>query len=79
MILRNVDRVLGARFFSAIAGTSPSFVGRTGSLVSDLRAVMRVLTTQMGLVINTVAEPAIAPAAIDSRVVKRDLCMVLTK
>lgn len=38
MILRKVDSVLGARFFSAMAGTSPSLVGRTGSLVSDLRA-----------------------------------------
>ena len=36
---------------------------------SDARAVMRVLTTQMGLVMSTVAEPAIAPATIDSRVV----------
>lgn len=34
-----------------------------------LRAVMRVLTTQIGLVIRTVAEPARAPAAMDSRVV----------
>lgn len=33
------------------------------------RAVMRVLTTQMGLVMRTVAEPARAPAAMASRVV----------
>lgn len=36
--------------------------------VSDL-AVMRVLTTQMGLVISTVALPARAPASMDSTVV----------
>lgn len=36
---------------------------------SDLRAVMRVLMTQIGLVISTVALPAIAPAIIDSTVV----------
>lgn len=35
----------------------------------DERAVMRVLTTQMGLVMSTVAEPARAPASMDSRVV----------
>ena len=41
------------------------------SLFSDgaCRAVMRVLTTQIGLVISTVAEPAMAPAIIDSIVV----------
>ena len=41
------------------------------SLFSDgaSRAVMRVLTTQIGFVIRTVAEPAIAPAIIDSIVV----------
>lgn len=32
-------------------------------------AVMRVLTTQIGFVINTVSEPAIAPAVMDSTVV----------
>lgn len=35
----------------------------------DERAVMRVLTTQMGFVMSTVAEPARAPASMDSRVV----------
>ena len=33
------------------------------------RAVMRVLITQIGLVISTVAEPAMAPASMDSIVV----------
>lgn len=33
------------------------------------RAVIRVLTTQMGFVISTVAEPAMAPAIMDSMVV----------
>ena len=36
---------------------------------SDWRAVMRVFTTQMGLVIRTVALPAMAPAIMDSMVV----------
>lgn len=35
----------------------------------DCRAVMRVLTTQIGFVIRTVAEPAMAPAIMDSMVV----------
>lgn len=35
----------------------------------DSRAVMRVLTTQMGFVMRTVAEPARAPASMDSSVV----------
>ena len=35
----------------------------------DSRAVMRVLTTQIGFVMRTVAEPAIAPARMDSTVV----------
>jgi hypothetical protein len=30
-------------------------------------------------VMSTVAEPARAPAAIDSRVLSRDLCIVLVK
>lgn len=49
----------------ALAGLLPGSV----SLDSDLRAVMRVLTTQMGLVMRTVALPAMAPAIIDSMVV----------
>ncbi len=36
---------------------------------SDCRAVIRVLTTQIGLVISTVALPAMAPAIMDSIVV----------
>ena len=43
--------------------------GRSELEDSDCRAVMRVLTTQIGLVIRTVADPAMAPASIDSRVV----------
>lgn len=43
--------------------------GKLCSSASDLRAVTRVLTTQMGLVIKTVALPAMAPAIIDSTVV----------
>lgn len=35
----------------------------------DCRAVIRVLTTQMGFVIRTVALPAMAPAIMDSIVV----------
>ena len=35
----------------------------------DSRAVMRVLTTQIGFVMRTVAEPARAPASMDSSVV----------
>lgn len=43
--------------------------GRLSSSLSDFLAVMRVLTTQIGFVIRTVALPAIAPAIIDSMVV----------
>ena len=39
------------------------------SLSLDCCAVMRVLTTQMGLVVRTVALPAMAPAIMDSIVV----------
>lgn len=44
-------------------------VGSSWLSDEDWRAVMRVLTTQMGFVMRTVAEPAIAPARMDSRVV----------
>ena len=44
-------------------------VGRAGSDEEDWRAVIRVLTTQIGFVIRTVAEPAMKPAVMDSRVV----------
>lgn len=37
---------------------------------SDCRAVMRVFTTQIGLVMRTVADPATAPASMDSTVVR---------
>jgi len=40
-------------------------------LASALRAVIRVLTTQIGFVQRTVAEPARAPASMDSTVVRR--------
>ena len=57
--------------FLVSAGAPPgSGVSSEESL--DWRAVMRVLTTQIGLVMRTVAEPARAPASMDSRVV-RDL------
>ena len=39
----------------------------------DERAVMRVLITQMGLVMRTVADPAIRPQSMDSRVVSFEL------
>lgn len=45
------------------------FSWRLSSLTSDLQAVIRVLTTHMGLVMSTVALPAIAPAIMDSIVV----------
>lgn len=54
------------RVEGALEGVAP---GRTCSSDSDLRAVMRVLMTQMGLVMSTVAAPARAPAIIDSAVV----------
>ncbi len=44
-------------------------VGRSEAEEWDCRAVMRVLTTQIGFVISTVAEPAMAPAIMDSMVV----------
>lgn len=69
--------VFGAR--SLCAFVSPSDVGSAGSLDSDFRAVMRVLTTQIGLVINTVALPASAPAAIDSSVLSLFFFVVLWK
>ena len=42
---------------------------RSVSCDCDCRAVIRVLTTQMGFVMSTVALPAIAPAIMDSTVV----------
>lgn len=44
------------------------WVGRV-ELLSAVRAVIRVLITQIGFVIRTVALPAIAPAIMDSTVV----------
>lgn len=61
IMLASVPMVEG--FF---AGVEP---GRVGSSDSDFRAVMRVFTTQIGFVMSTVAEPAMAPAIIDSMVV----------
>ena len=43
-----------------------------GRLEDDFLAVIRVLTTQIGFVMSTVALPAIAPAIIDSSVVSLD-------
>ena len=47
----------------------PSPPGSSVSCDSDCRAVIRVLTTQIGFVMSTVALPAMAPAIIDSTVV----------
>lgn len=49
-----------------------------GSLEEEEAAVMRVLITQMGFVMRTVAEPARAPQSIDSTVV-RDLLARLVR
>lgn len=48
------------------AGFDP---GSTGSSEARFLVVMRVLTTQMGFVSKTVADPAMAPAIIVSTVV----------
>ena len=66
-IFMSVPIVLGRLTILA----SPPAFSTSVSAASRLRAVMRVFTTQMGLVQNTVAEPASAPAAIDSSVVRR--------
>ena len=47
--------------------------GRSDSLDSAFLAVIRVFTTQIGLVMRTVALPAIAPAIMDSMVVSLDV------
>lgn len=61
---RTVARVEG--FFGLDSGCVEGDGREEGS---DCRVVIRVLTTQIGLVIRTVAEPAMAPAIIDSTVV----------
>lgn len=61
MRVKSVARVEGAFGLGA--------PGSESSEDSDLRVVIRVLTTQMGLVMRTVALPASAPANIDSTVV----------
>jgi hypothetical protein len=63
---KRVPRVEGA--FCAGVGAP----GSDSSEASDLRVVMRVLTTQMGFVMRTVALPARAPAIMDSSVVSLD-------
>jgi len=60
---KRVPSVDGA--FCGVAGAP----GSDSSEASDLRVVMRVFTTQMGLVMRTVALPARAPAIMDSTVV----------
>lgn len=50
----------------ALAGFDP---GSTGSSDARFLVVMRVLTTQIGFVSMTVADPAIAPAIMVSTVV----------
>lgn len=65
-IERSVPMVVGA-----LAGALGAPLSSSPAWASRLRVVMRVLTTQMGLVMTTVAEPARAPAIMDSTVVRR--------
>ena len=55
-------------FCAGLSGVAKN-VGRSEEEQSDWRAVILVLTTQIGFVMRTVALPAIAPAIIDSIVV----------
>jgi hypothetical protein len=75
IIANSVPIVLGRFAFGSCPVCTPfsrsaAEVGAV-ELASALRAVMRVLTTQIGFVQRTVAEPARAPASIDSMVVRR--------
>lgn len=67
--LNSASNVASVDGFFFEMGFSDEVAGE-GSEDSDWRAVMRVFTTQMGLVMRTVAEPAMAPQRIDSRVVR---------
>jgi len=64
--VRRVERVEGRFGGAEVDGAGRSVEGDSGE---DCRAVMRVFMTQIGFVISTVAEPAIAPQSMDSRVV----------
>ena len=70
---RSVPSVEGAFLGPFREPLADSDVGSELSELSDWRAVMRVLTTQIGFVISTVADPAMAPAIMDSRVVSFSL------
>lgn len=63
---RSVEMVEGLDLGAAAAGSGKDPLSEEGD---DCRAVMRVLTTQMGFVIRTVALPAMAPAIMASMVV----------
>lgn len=64
---RNVE---GLREDLIVEAEEEDWVGRVVELVfSEVRAVIRVLITQIGFVMSTVALPARAPAIIDSTVV----------
>ncbi len=64
--VNSVARVEGFRAGFSVAPPGP---GSSSLDDSDCRAVMRVFTTQIGFVIRTVADPAMAPAIILSTVV----------
>lgn len=64
--VRRVERVEGRFGGAEVDGAGRSVEGDSGE---DCRAVMRVFMTQIGFVIRTVAEPAVAPQSMDSRVV----------
>lgn len=66
---RRVETVEGLDL-GAVAGSGNESLSEEEEEEEDCRAVMRVLTTQMGFVIRTVALPAMAPAIIDSIVVR---------
>lgn len=61
-----MERVEGRFGGAEVDGAGRSVEGDSGE---DCRAVMRVFMTQIGFVIRTVAEPAVAPQSMDSRVV----------
>lgn len=65
---RRVETVEGLDL-GAVAGSGNESLSSAAE-EEDFRAVMRVLTTQMGFVIRTVALPAMAPAIMDSIVVR---------
>lgn len=80
------NRASGPSSFSS-ASSVPTVEGALGSgapgnaptELARLRVVMRVLITQIGFVRRTVAEPASAPASMDSRVERRGVERALRK